>query len=296
MGVRVAARRSGACQNRAPARRIAQRDLVRPRRRLRLSRRVSALLRIRRREVARARRHARDSRRASRRRPRFRSHQQMGALRPSLRRDRRPRSARRPDPRRAIWLFAGDAVAARRRSPRRLRAGFHHSVLLDPARRKIAWRNGARGSQPPRRLHRAAGGPRHHGDSSRRRCARHRQRPEILSVGDIHAGDDDSDRVAARRLLAVLPPGPCARSIVNRRGADFVRGCGRRMGRGFAVVGKSIYGRWHPARSRIDRLRVRSVSAARLATARTARLPERIHQSRRDFFACSRNLIRPPAR
>src|SRR5213082_3276110 len=54
-----------------------------------------------------------------------------------FRRNRRAWAARRTDARRAVWLFAGNALADCRRVIRGLRAGFCDSFLLDTPRRKI---------------------------------------------------------------------------------------------------------------------------------------------------------------
>src|SRR5207244_269777 len=55
-----------------------------------------------------------DAGRATQRRTRLRADQPLGRLRPSLRRDRRPRSADRPDTRRAVRLPPGHALDPRR--------------------------------------------------------------------------------------------------------------------------------------------------------------------------------------
>ncbi len=102
---------------------------------------------------------------------------------------------------------------------RGMRAGFHYFVLLDPARRKNAGRNGARRSEP--------------------RGGFIAQIAVLaimvillgvvalvivnalksLAVGHVYAGDDDSDRAAAGRVLAIFAAGQSAGGFADRRGA-----------------------------------------------------------------------------
>ena len=69
--------------------------------------RLSLLQQIHRRQSAGARRHARHARRTPGERPRLCPHEQVGRLRPSFRRHRRPRAARRSGARRAVRLSPG---------------------------------------------------------------------------------------------------------------------------------------------------------------------------------------------
>ena len=76
---------------------------------------------------------AADAGRATRRRPRLRADEPLDRVRPPLRGDRRPRTARRPDARRAVRLPARRHLDHRRRRARRRGAGLRH-----PLRRRFA--------------------------------------------------------------------------------------------------------------------------------------------------------------
>ncbi len=277
------------------SRRAPQFGLVRGCGHLLLPGRLSSVFRVCFRQGACPGRHPRHSGGAPRGRPRLCAHQQMGSLRPSLRGDRGSRPARRPDPRRTIRLSSGDALAHRRGGFWGLRPGLYHFVLLDPAGRKIAGRNGARGGKPARRIHRAACRTRDTGDSAGCRRAGHRECAEGVAVGHVHAGNDHPDRHSPRRVSAVFAAGPGARGFAawSRDGA--LRGCGGAVGCGLGLVGASVHAQRRHAGFCTDRLRFRRFRAARMAAARPARLFERLHKSRRDFFARRRHSHCPAA-
>ena len=65
-------------------------------------------------------------------RPGFRSHQQMGCLRASLRSDSGTWAAGRPGAGCAIRISTWDLMDPRRRSFRRMRPGLRHSSLFSP--------------------------------------------------------------------------------------------------------------------------------------------------------------------
>src|SRR5215471_6298676 len=97
--------------------------------------------------------------------------------------DRRAGAACGADARGTVRFFAGDVVVDSGRSFRRMCAGFCDSVLLDPAEREIARRNGAPGSREAWRLYRTTGGARDFGDFAGGGGAGRRECVEDLAVG-----------------------------------------------------------------------------------------------------------------
>ncbi len=194
--------------SRSTAARAVNAHVVHRRRRLRLRARLSLLQRVSRRQGVRARPDSRDAGRALQRRPRLRADEPLDRVRPSLRRDRGPRPADRPDARGAIRLPARHALDPDRRRARRLRAGFRRAVLLDPPRRPLARPDGARRARPDRRRGRA---DRRHGDHDhpdRGARPRRRERDAAQPVGDVDRRRDDSDRDPDRPVHAPhLRPG-----------------------------------------------------------------------------------------
>ena len=113
-----------------------------------------------------------------------------------------------------------------------------------------------------------------------------RERAEVFAVGHVHAGDDHSDRAVAGRVSAILAAGARAGSLGDWRCAGVVLrwwpGNGWRIRASWAQVftlsGVSLAFAHH-------RVRFCGVGAAGLAAAGAARLSERVHQGRGDFFA-----------
>ncbi len=198
-------RRLGSGQHRHSPRRDHQRDLVRGGRRLRLSCRLPLLQRLDRRQGAGARPHAGHACRAVQQRARLRSHQQMGGVRPPLRRYRRPGPADRTYPGDAVWLPAGHHLDPGGRRPGRLRAGHGDHVLLHPPRRAQSGADGARRAGPGRRL---GGAGRHdddHDHPDRRAGPGHRQRHVQEPVGDRDRPGHHPGGHADRHLYARHP-------------------------------------------------------------------------------------------
>ena len=104
---------------------------------------------------AAAGRHARDAGRAPQRRHGLRADQQVRALRPPLRGDRRRRPAGRSGARRADGLPARHAVDPGRRGGGRRGAGFHRAVRVGAPRRQVARRDDQDGTGSDPGLHRA---------------------------------------------------------------------------------------------------------------------------------------------
>src|SRR5258705_6465551 len=162
----------------------------------------------------------------------------MGFVWASFRGDCWTRAAGGADTGGAIWIFAGDVVVDCGRSVCRMRAGFCDSVLLDPAKWEIPRGNGTRRSGEARGIHRAARGA---GDSDyfAGRCgARGGECAEDFAVGDIHAGDDDSNCVVDGSVPAIFAAGTRAGSLVDWPRAGDVRRRGGGGGGGFRGVGK----------------------------------------------------------
>ena len=171
-----------------------------------------------------------------------------------------------------------------------MRAGFCDFVLLDPSQRKIAGRDGAGRSGKARRIYCAACGA---GDSDYfvgRGGAGGGERTEDFTVGDVHTGDDDSDRVVDGRVLAIFAAGTSAGSVADWIGTGAVRGRSGAVGSGFGVLGARVYVEWRGAGVLDYRVRICGVGVAGLAVARAEGLFERVHQSGRDFFFGGGNL------
>ncbi|KGW44429.1 hypothetical protein Y049_4167 [Burkholderia pseudomallei MSHR684] len=277
-----AARRVRVRHDRARARRADQRAMDRDRRRLRVFDRVPLLQPLHREQGRPARRPAHDARRQVQRRPRLRADQQIRAVRPSFRRDRRRGPARRPGARRADGLHARHAVDSRGRRVRGRGAGLHRAVHLDAPRRPLARRPRQDGARHGARRDRAVRGVPDHGDHSRGARADRREGAHQFAVGHVHRRRDDSDRAVHGRLHALHPAGPDRRSVDHRLraadGVDRVRPARARFGRARRVV----HVQRHAAHVDPDRLRLRRVGAAGVAAARAARLPVDVPEDRHD--------------
>ena len=287
-------RRRRPLRHRLRPQRAPQRRLVRSRRRGHLPRRLPLLFQIHRRKSSGPRQHSRHSRRASRRRQRFRPHQQMGPHRPPLRGHRRTRPASRPHARRPIRLLARHPLADPRRSPRRLRPGFHHSIFLHAPQRKIARSNGARRSRQARRHARVTRSAGDHGDSAGSHRADRSESPERFTLGHLHSGDDHPHRDARRNLSALSAARTRSRSFDHRRRVGAVRGHRRPMGERLAHMVECLHALGVRACDRYHYLRFRCFSTTRLAAARPARLSQRLHQNRRHRCSRRRHPLRPP--
>ena len=123
----------------------------------RLLHRLPVLQQVHRRPGAAARRRAAHAGGAAQRRHGLRADQQVGALRPPLRGDRRRGPAGRAGARGADGLPAGHVVDPGRRRHGRRGAGLHRAVRVDAARRQVARRDDQDGARPDPRLARAGG-------------------------------------------------------------------------------------------------------------------------------------------
>jgi len=84
--------------------------------------------------------------------------------------------------------------------------------------------------------------------------------------------------------LRYFRPGTCTRSFIDRRGVGAFRCRRGPVGGRFALPGKGVHAWWRHAGLCNYRLRLRGLCIAGMAAPRAARLSERVHQSRRDFF------------
>src|SRR5579864_164457 len=196
----------------------------------------------------------------------------MGFTGPSFRGDRRAGAARRADTRRAIWISAGNALADCRRSAGRMRAGFRNFILLHAARRKIVRANGARRSQPARRIYRADCRVGHHDYFAGGRGTGGRERAEGFAMGNVYAGDDRSHRHVDGTLFTLLAAGPSAGSVGDRSFVGAAGCCRGTMGGWRAIVGANFFSVGSGAGRGADYLWIRSFGAAGLVVAGTARL------------------------
>ena len=73
------------------------------------------------------------------------------------------------------------------------------------------------------------------------RSAGRGERAEIVAVGDVYAGDDDSHRAAAGRIPAIYPAGARSGSFFVRCRACAFRGGGGAMGGRIAVMGAGFH-------------------------------------------------------
>ena len=137
VGRRRRYRRGGVRSPRPRPRRDDQRRLAAHRRRVHLRHRFPVLLEVPGRSRLWSRRRARHSRRAVQQRARLRADQPLGAVRPSLRRDRGRRSAGGTGAGGAIRVPPRHAVVGDRRRVRGGRPGLHRSLLLPAARRQV---------------------------------------------------------------------------------------------------------------------------------------------------------------
>ena len=190
---------------RARPRRKRQRGLARHGSAQRLPHRLPLLQQVHRREGAAGRPVAADARRPAQRRPGLRADQQVGPVRPPLRRDRRRRPAGRACPRRADGLSSRHALDPRRRRDRRCRAGLHRPVRVRPARRQVAGRDDQDGARAHPRLARPGRRAGDHDHHPRRARAGRGQGADREPLGPVHDLRDDSDRAADGLLHALHP-------------------------------------------------------------------------------------------
>src|SRR5256885_432753 len=172
-----AARRRGVRRARARSRWDNQRRMAADRRRLHLRHRLPLLLEVPRQSRIRPRSGPSHSGRTPQQRPRLRPHEPLGAVRSSLRGDRRGRPVGGTGAGRAVRLSPRHAVARDRRGPRRRRSGLHDSVLLAAPGRQDAGTDGQGGSQQGHRRDRDDPGAGHHDHLARRAGAGRRGCP-----------------------------------------------------------------------------------------------------------------------
>ena len=223
---------------------------------------------------------AADSRLQIQRRPRLRADQQLRAVRPPFRRDRRRRAAGRAGAGRADGLPAGHAVDPGRRRVRRRGAGLHGAVHLDAARRPLAGRpdqirtgRDPRPDRPARHLH-------DHGHHPGGAGADRRQGADRLAVGQLHRDGHHPDRAVHGRVFALHPGRPHRRNFADRlRAAD--AGHRRRPVRArLGHAGPDVHLHRPATDLDADRLRLRRLGDSGLAAAGAARLPVHLPQDR----------------
>src|SRR3954454_14503469 len=195
-----------------------QRRLARARRGRDLSRRVSFLQPLPRRPGLRPQRPPGHPGGAAGQRPGLRAHHPLGALRASLRRDRRRRSAGGTGPRRAVRLPPRHHLDRLRRGARGRGAGLHHLVRLHAPGWKVAGADGQGVNRRGHRRARHAGGAGHHGDPAGGAGPGRGERAQGQSLGRLHHPLYHPYRRADGVLDEGLATGAHARGLRRRRG------------------------------------------------------------------------------